>query len=171
MSATHQSRPVGRTFGQTGTEQTGDLFDKGLGSQKSVVFLGELLDKLLVLVESTQRGRHIFGSRYAICPTFSSHRRTCIRARFASHDRCRLHPRECRWTCEGGECWAICHGKMSSEQDRWTGDSVLDGARETFVSLRVIVLETDLEFDRLHKVALFLVVGSSKKFLDGAPHA
>ncbi len=40
-----------RTLGKTGTEQTRDLLDEGLGGQESVVLLGELLDELLVLVE------------------------------------------------------------------------------------------------------------------------
>ena len=61
--------------------------------------------------------------------------------------------------------------KISSERIVGRGRLLLYGARETFVSLGVIVLKTDLEFDCLHKVAFFLVVSSSKKFLDGAPHA
>ena len=51
------------------------------------------------------------------------------------------------------------------------GRLLLYGSRETFVSLGVVVLETDLELDCLHKVALFLVIGGSKKLFDGAPHA
>jgi hypothetical protein len=42
------------TLGETGTEQTRNLLDKRLGGQESVVLLGELLDELLVLVESTE---------------------------------------------------------------------------------------------------------------------
>ena len=34
----------------------------------------------------------------------------------------------------------------------------LDGARETLVALRVVVLETNLEFDGLDEVALLLAV-------------
>jgi hypothetical protein len=41
------------TLGETGSEQTRDLLDQSLGSQESVVLLGELLDELLVLVEPT----------------------------------------------------------------------------------------------------------------------
>lgn len=40
-----------RTLGETGTEETRDLLNEGLRGQKRVVLLGELLDKLLVLVE------------------------------------------------------------------------------------------------------------------------
>lgn len=39
---------------ETRTEQTGDLLDKSLGSNESVVLLGKLLDELLVLVELLQ---------------------------------------------------------------------------------------------------------------------
>lgn len=41
------------TLGETGSEQTRDLLDQSLGSQESVVLLGELFDELLVLVEPT----------------------------------------------------------------------------------------------------------------------
>ena len=39
------------TFGETRTEETGNLLDEGLGSKEGVVFLGELLDELFVFVE------------------------------------------------------------------------------------------------------------------------
>lgn len=39
---------------KTGTQKTGDLLDQGIGSKESIVLLGELLDKLLVLVELLQ---------------------------------------------------------------------------------------------------------------------
>jgi hypothetical protein len=41
----------------------------------------------------------------------------------------------------------------------------LDGARETLVTLRVIVLEADLEFDGLEEVALLLVLGVVQELL------
>lgn len=52
---------------------------------------------------------------------------------------------------------------------RW--QLLLYSARETLVSLGVIVFEADLEFYGLYKFALFLVVGGGEKFLDGASHA
>lgn len=42
------------SLGKTGTEHTGDQLDQGLGSQESVVLLGELLDKLGVPVQLLQ---------------------------------------------------------------------------------------------------------------------
>ena len=38
-------------LGETGSEETGDLTEEGLGSDEGVVLAGELLDELLVLVE------------------------------------------------------------------------------------------------------------------------
>lgn len=42
------------TLGETGTQETGDLLDEGVGSDEGIVFAGKLLDKLLVLVELLQ---------------------------------------------------------------------------------------------------------------------
>jgi len=50
-------------------------------------------------------------------------------------------------------------------------DNILDGSRETLISLRVVVLQTDLELDGLDEIALLLAIGFSKEFLDRAPHA
>jgi len=47
----------------------------------------------------------------------------------------------------------------------------LDSSRETLVTLRIVVLETDLEFDSLDELALFLAGGGGKKLFDGNPHA
>jgi len=47
----------------------------------------------------------------------------------------------------------------------------LDSSRETLVTLGIVVLEANLEFDGLDEVALLVAVGFSKKLLNGAPHA
>jgi hypothetical protein len=48
-----------------------------------------------------------------------------------------------------------------------TGDGgEFDGARETLVTLGIIVLEADLEFDGFEEVALLLVEGVVEKLLD-----
>ena len=39
-------------------------------------------------------------------------------------------------------------------QQLWVGKILLDGARETLVILRVVILQTDLQIDRLEKVPL-----------------
>lgn len=46
----------------------------------------------------------------------------------------------------------------------------LDGTRETLVTLRVIVLEADLEFDGLEEVALLLFVGVLEELLYVSTH-
>lgn len=42
------------TLGETGTQQTGNLLDEGVGSDEGIVLASELLDELLVLVELLQ---------------------------------------------------------------------------------------------------------------------
>lgn len=47
------------TLGETGTKETGNLLDQGVGSDEGIVLACELLDQLLVLVELLQIvGRH-----------------------------------------------------------------------------------------------------------------
>jgi hypothetical protein len=41
-------------FGETGSEETGNLFDEGVGCDEGIVLASELLDKLLVLVKLLQ---------------------------------------------------------------------------------------------------------------------
>jgi hypothetical protein len=45
-------------------------------------------------------------------------------------------------------------------------DRELDGSAETLVTLGVVVLQADLEFDRLQEVPLLGLVGVLKEFLD-----
>jgi len=47
----------------------------------------------------------------------------------------------------------------------------LDGTRETLVTLRVIVLETDLQLDRLEEVPLLGVVGVVEQLLHVRAHS
>ena len=50
-------------------------------------------------------------------------------------------------------------------------ESLLDRARETLVSLRVIVLETDLKFNGFDEIASLLAGRVGEELLDRAPHA
>lgn len=45
----------------------------------------------------------------------------------------------------------------------------LDGAGETLVTLRIIVLESDLELDGLEKVTLLLLIGVLQELVDLRP--
>jgi hypothetical protein len=46
----------------------------------------------------------------------------------------------------------------------------LYGSRETLITLRVIILQADLELDGLHEFAL-LFLGCAQEVFDGRPHA
>lgn len=48
------------TFGQTRSEKTGNLFDKTIGGQESIVFLGKFFHEFLVLVKSFLAVEHLF---------------------------------------------------------------------------------------------------------------
>ncbi|KAI0832904.1 hypothetical protein BC628DRAFT_365188 [Trametes gibbosa] len=164
-----------RTLGETGTEKTRNLLDKSLRGQERIIFLGELLDELLVLVEPwRQYGQESPTMLQETMLTSSSHQRTCTQDQSVWHGRCRLRRRECRWTCGGGEREGACSGRDSNQLMRQGLESrrcALDGTRETLVTLGVVVLEANLEFDGLHKVTPLLAGSVDEKLLDGAPHA
>jgi len=50
-------------LGETRAKKTRNLFDKSFRGKKSIVFLGKLLDELLVLVESEKRKVNIIECR------------------------------------------------------------------------------------------------------------
>jgi len=127
-------------LGKTGTEQSRDLLDEGLGSQEGVVLLGELLDELLVLVELLQ----VINGHVLKLNLLSSVNVSGI-----------------------GE---------NADGHPGSGDvGELDGSGESLVSLRVVVLKTNLELDGLNEVPLLasLLVkgGSGKKVVDESSHA
>jgi len=51
------------------------------------------------------------------------------------------------------------------------GEDVLHSSGETLVSLGIVVFQTNLQLDRLHKVTPFLAGGFGEELFDGAPHA
>ena len=54
----------------------------------------------------------------------------------------------------------------------WAGDDwQTNGSGETLITLRIIVLEADLEFDGFEEVTLLRLEGVLKKFLDVATHS
>ena len=76
MSGEKLTRRCTLTLGETGSKQTRNLLDKSLRGQESVVFLRELLDELLVLVEpwdiiSHQRPR--LPDRHALLQVVNGH--------------------------------------------------------------------------------------------------
>ena len=58
---------------------------------------------------------------------------------------------------------------MSISLEKKKAGNSLHSSRETLVTLRVVVLETNLEFDGLDKVA-FLLLGILENIFDGASH-
>ena len=66
-----------RTLRETRTKQTRDLLDESLGRQESVVLLGELLDKLLVLVKPYMKHEKRQTRKKIALRTSSNHQQTC----------------------------------------------------------------------------------------------
>ena len=124
------------TLGKTGTQQTRNLLDEGVGSDEGVVLAGQLLDELLVLVELLQvLGGH--GVNTTVLGTV--------------------------------DIVLVTENADGHVGARDTGK--LDGARETLVTLGVVVLEADLELDGLEEVALLLLVGVLEQLLHILTHA
>jgi len=107
------------SFGETGAEETGDLLNEGVGGDEGIVFAGELLDELLVLVELLQ----VVGGHGVDTMMLGSINVVLVTKNADAHS----------------GSWNF--GK-------------LDGPGETLITLGIIVLETDLEFNSLQKVAL-----------------
>jgi len=113
------------SLGKTWTEQTWDLLDQSLGSHEGVVFLSELLDQFLVLVELLQ----VIDGHVLELDLLGTIDIESI-------------------------------GKNADGHTRTGNVGKLDGTRETLVTLRVVVLETDLELDGLDEVTLLTDSGS-----------
>jgi len=103
---------------ETWTQQTWNLLDKSFGSNESIVLLGQLLNKLLVLVELLQ--------------VLSGHVRKVELQGFIAMMSITQHAHAHVWT-----------------RNRWQ----LDGTAETLVTLWIVVLETNLEFNGLSELA------------------
>jgi len=124
------------SLGETGTKKTRNLLDESLRGQEGIVLLGELLDKLLVLVQLLQIvDGHVLQVNLLSTIDIGS-------------------------ICENADGHA-----------RAGNIGQLDGARETLISLGIVVLETNLEFDSLDEVTSLLAVGIGEELLDRAPHA
>jgi len=99
----------------------------------------------------------LYHAHEDITRTSSNHPRTCTPGQSALHDRCLPHQREYRSTCEGGAHWATyaCVSTLVNNPRKHRANP-LDGARETLVTLGVIVFQTNLKFNGLDKVAFLL---------------
>ena len=122
------------TLGQTGTQETGDLLDQGLGGDEGIVLAGQLLDELLVLVELLQ----VVDGHGVDTAVLGTVKIVLVTENADGHV-------------------GAGHGRE------------LDGAGETLVTLRVIVLQADLELDRLEEVALLGLIGVLQELGDLRP--
>lgn len=157
LSSVHAGRTRGargRTLGKTRAQQTRDLLDESLGGQEGVVLLGELLDKLLVLVEFLQ----VVDGHVLEVDLLGAVDVGGVSENADGH-------------AGAGDIGEPSTEVRTTRTTHKAGLDALDGARETLVSLGVVVLETNLELDGLDKVTLLLAVGIGEELLDRAPHA
>jgi hypothetical protein len=124
------------TLGQTGTQETGNLLDEGVGSKEGIVLASKLLDELLVLVELLQ--------------VISGHGIDAVVL---------------------GTVEIVLVTKNTDGHVGAGNGGQLDGARETLVTLGVVVLQTDLKFDGLEEVSLLLILRVVEQLLDILAHS
>ena len=144
------------------------MLDESLRGEESVVFLGELLDKLLVFVqpflllvmELLERQKNYFLR--SSTDMYSSS--ICL-ARSISAASARMQS-DMRGRGTLGSLWSR---SVNKRKERLV--DALDGSGETFVPLGIVVLETDLQFNGLYKVALLFAIGVGEQLLYRAPHA
>jgi hypothetical protein len=114
------------------------LLDQGVGSDEGIVLACELLDQLLVLVQLLQ----IVG-RHGINTTVLSTIDIMLITENATY------PSVCYSSCLCRIRENVPDGHARSGNDWET-----DGSGETLITLRIIVLEADLEFDGFEEVSL-----------------
>lgn len=143
------------TLRETWSQETRDLLDEGIGSDESIVLACELLDQFLVLVELLE----IVG-RHSVDTTVLSTIDIVLVTENAS---------SARWLA----CGAHMRSKWAALPDGHVGArnlGELDGTRETLITLRVVVLQADLELDGLEEVALLLLIGVLEQLLHVGTH-
>ena len=137
------------------------MLDEGIGSDKGIVLAGKLLDQLLVLVELLQiiRGH---GINATVLSTINI---VLITENAINSNQPKLfHIFHIMPLCirvvniPDAHSWA---------RDNWESD----GSAETLVTLRIIVLEADLELDSFEEVSLLGLEGVLKETLDVGTHS
>jgi hypothetical protein len=151
------------TLGETWTQETWDLLDQGVGSDESIVLASELLDQLLVLVELLQViGGHgvnttVLGTIDIVLVTENA-----------------MYPSDSMSHIISSMEAPRLRGAVFDIPDAhvWAGNlGETDGSRETLVTLRIIVLEADLQLDGLEEVALLGLEGVVQELLDVGAHS
>jgi hypothetical protein len=142
------------TLGETRAQETRNLLDQGVRCDEGIVFASELLDQLLVLVELLQ-----VISRHGIHSTVLGTIDIVLVTENAIHQLVLLHPN-------------IVEVENIPDRHVWAGnDWEADGSRETLVTLGIIVLQADLEFDGLEEVSLLGLERVLKKTLYVGTHS
>ena len=142
------------TLGQTGTQETRNLLDKSLGSDESIVLASELLDELLVLVQLLQVIR-----AHSVNTTVLS----TINIMLVTENAIINQPRSSNISFVFADV-PDAHAGAGNDREA-------DGSGETLVTLRIIVLEADLEFDGLEEVTLLGLERVLKELLDVVTHS
>jgi hypothetical protein len=142
------------TLGKTGTQETRNLLDQGVGSDEGIVLACELLNQLLVLVELLQIVR-----RHGIDTSVLSTIDIVLITENAIYPS--VH-------CPS---LAFVIVNVPDAHSRAGDDGETDGSGETLVTLGIIVLEADLEFDGLEEVTLLGLKGVLKQLLDVCTHS
>lgn len=149
------------TLGETGTQETGNLLDETLGSDKSIVLASKLLDELLVLVQLTE-----VLSGHAVDAVVLSTVKVVLVTKNTISDRQLFIPPLVGLSRHVSH---LIEASRSNAPDAHVGTrdrGQLDGAGETLVTLGVVVLETDLELDGLEEVPLLGLVGVLEELLN-----
>jgi hypothetical protein len=150
---------VSHTPRKTWSQETGDLLNQGIGGEEGIIFAGQFLDKLLVLVQLLQViGGH--GINAVVLGT--------IDIVLITQDAI-FQPSVTRFLLPSGIL--LFNGLNAPEAHSRAGHSVkLDGTRETLVTLGIVVLHDDLEFDGLEEVPLLLILRVVEELLDILAH-
>ena len=135
-----------------GPRRRGICLMRASEAKKASYFLASFLTSFLFLLSLDSSSIYKFACSHKSL-TSSNHRQTCTRGQFALHDRYQQHQRECKWTCAGGGHSGAWTGHVNNSiRIRPVRVYALDGTRETLITLGVVVLETNLELDRLNEV-------------------
>jgi len=142
------------TLRKTRTQETRDLLDQGVGSNEGIVLACELLDELLVLVQLLQ----VIGAHGVDTSVLSTIDIMLVTENANIKSAC-VHLHVCIFS-------DVPDAHAGAGNDRET-----NGPGETLVTLRIIVLEADLEFDGLEEVSLLGLKGVLKELLDVGTHS
>lgn len=129
------------------------MLDESIGSNEGIVLAGKLLDQLLVLVELLQVvGRH--GINTTVLGTID----IMLVTENATIQSAKAPP-------------SMCTVDIPDTHTRAGDNGQTNGSGETLVTLRIIVLEADLEFDGFEEVSLLGLERVFEKLLDVGTHS